>query len=85
MRIEEFDAVIVGAGFSGLRTGLELSKKLNTAMINKVYPIRSLSGAAQGGINAALGILEEGKDDTSKNSHLNIKNIIHKNQLYEKN
>jgi succinate dehydrogenase / fumarate reductase flavoprotein subunit len=66
MRVEEFDALIVGAGLSGLRAGLELSKKWNTAVISKVYPSRSHSGAAQGGINAALGNLEEGKEDTPK-------------------
>jgi len=66
MRIEEYDAVVAGAGLSGLRTGLELSTKWNIAVISKVYPVRSHSGAAQGGINAALGNLEEGRDDTPK-------------------
>ena len=66
MRVEEFDVLIVGAGLSGLRAGLELSKKWNVAVISKVYPVRSHSGAAQGGINAALGNLEEGKGDTPK-------------------
>ena len=66
MRIEEFDAVIVGSGLSGLRAGLELSMKWNTAVISKVFPVRSHSGAAQGGINAALGNLEVGKGDTPK-------------------
>ncbi|MEJ2248805.1 MAG: FAD-binding protein [Candidatus Lokiarchaeota archaeon] len=66
MRIEEFDVVIVGAGLSGLRAGLELSTKYNTAIISKVYPVRSHSINAQGGINAALGNLEEGKKDTPK-------------------
>ena len=64
MNIEEFDVIIVGAGLSGLRAGLELSSKWNAAIISKVYPVRSHSGAAQGGINAALGNLEVGKDDT---------------------
>ncbi|MHA2007230.1 MAG: FAD-binding protein [Promethearchaeota archaeon] len=66
MRTEEFDALIVGAGLSGLRAGLELSSQWNTAVISKVFPVRSHSGAAQGGINAALGNLEEGKGDTPK-------------------
>ena len=66
MRIEEFDVLVVGAGLSGLRAGLELSTKWNTAIISKVFPVRSHSGAAQGGINAALGNLEEGKGDTPK-------------------
>lgn len=66
MRIEEFDVLIIGAGLSGLRAGLELSTKWNIAVISKVFPVRSHSGAAQGGINAALGNLEEGKGDTPK-------------------
>ncbi len=66
MRIEEFDAVVVGAGLSGLRAGLEISKKWNVAVISKVYPVRSHSGAAQGGINAALGNRPDGKDDSPK-------------------
>ncbi|MFW9783123.1 MAG: FAD-binding protein [Candidatus Heimdallarchaeota archaeon] len=66
MKIEEFDVVIVGAGLSGLRAGLELSSHWNTAIISKVYPVRSHSGAAQGGINAALGNLVEAKNDSPK-------------------
>jgi succinate dehydrogenase / fumarate reductase flavoprotein subunit len=66
MRIEEFDVLVIGAGLSGLRAGLQLSEKWNIAVISKVFPIRSHSGAAQGGINAALGNLEEGKGDTPK-------------------
>ena len=64
MRIEEFDVVVIGAGLSGLRAGLELTDKWNIAVISKVYPVRSHSGAAQGGINAALGNLEQSKRDT---------------------
>lgn len=64
MREEEFDAVIVGAGLSGLRTALELQNEWNVAVISKVYPVRSHSGAAQGGINAALGNTEKGSEDT---------------------
>ncbi len=66
MKTEEFDVLVVGAGLSGLRAGLELSTKWNIAVISKVFPVRSHSGAAQGGINAALGNLEEGKGDTPK-------------------
>jgi succinate dehydrogenase / fumarate reductase flavoprotein subunit len=64
MIVKEFNAVIVGGGLSGMRSGLELSKKWNVALISKIVPIRSHSGAAQGGINAALGNHPEGKDDT---------------------
>ncbi|MGB5910490.1 MAG: FAD-dependent oxidoreductase [Promethearchaeia archaeon] len=66
MLVEEFDVVIVGAGLSGLRAALELSSQWNTAVISKVFPVRSHSGAAQGGINAALGNLEGGREDTPK-------------------
>ena len=41
MRVEEFDVLIIGAGLSGLRAGLELSKKWNAAVISKVFPVRS--------------------------------------------
>ena len=66
MKIEEFDVVIVGAGLSGLRAALELSDKYKVAVVSKVHPVRSHSGAAQGGINASLGNTEEGKEDTPK-------------------
>lgn len=55
----EFDVVVVGAGLAGLRAALHTSKKYKTAVITKVYPTRSHSGAAQGGINAALANVEE--------------------------
>lgn len=57
----EFDAVIVGAGGAGLYTALEASRVSGnrTAVISKLLPIRSHTGAAQGGIGAALGNLEE--------------------------
>ncbi|NHK31366.1 MAG: FAD-dependent oxidoreductase [Asgard group archaeon] len=62
--MEEFDAVIVGGGLSGLRVAFELTDKWNIALISKVYPLRSHSGAAQGGINAALGNTVAGKEDS---------------------
>lgn len=64
MEIMEFDVLIVGGGLSGLRAGIELSKKWNVALLSKVFPVRSHSGAAQGGINAALGNHPEGVEDT---------------------
>ena len=70
MRIEEYDVVVVGAGLSGLRAALELSKHWKVAVVSKVHPIRSHSGAAQGGINAALGNTEAGQDD-SPEKHAN--------------
>ena len=54
-----FDAVIVGSGGSGLYAALEVSAKARTAVLSKVYPVRSHTGAAQGGISAALGNVEE--------------------------
>lgn len=62
----EFDAVIVGAGGAGLYAALEASKAPGTnrtAVISKLLPIRSHTGAAQGGIGAALGNIEEDKSE----------------------
>ena len=51
-----FDAVVVGAGGAGLRAALQLSESgLKTAVLTKVFPTRSHTVAAQGGIAAALG------------------------------
>ncbi|MGB6067125.1 MAG: succinate dehydrogenase flavoprotein subunit [Desulfomonilaceae bacterium] len=49
------DVVIVGTGLAGLRAALEVAGDLDVAVISKVYPTRSHSGAAQGGIGASLG------------------------------
>ena len=49
------DVVIVGSGLAGLRAAVEVCEKADVALISKVYPTRSHSGAAQGGIAAALG------------------------------
>ncbi|MDQ3932651.1 MAG: FAD-binding protein, partial [Actinomycetota bacterium] len=56
-----FDAVVVGAGGAGLRAALECGEKVRTAVITKLYPTRSHTGAAQGGMCAALGNLEDDK------------------------
>ncbi len=54
-----FDAVIVGGGGAGLRSAIELSQSgLKVAIISKVFPTRSHTVSAQGGINAALGNIE---------------------------
>jgi len=54
--IYEYDAVIVGAGLAGLAAAKELKEGgKRVAVITKLHPLRSHSGAAQGGINAALG------------------------------
>jgi len=53
--IRHFDALIIGAGGAGLRAALQLANAdLNVAVVSKVYPTRSHTVAAQGGINAAL-------------------------------
>ncbi len=59
VKIHTFDAVIVGAGGAGLMAALYASKRANVAVISKLYPTRSHTGAAQGGIGAALGNMEE--------------------------
>jgi succinate dehydrogenase / fumarate reductase flavoprotein subunit len=61
--IHTFDAVVVGAGGAGLYAALETSRKAKTAVVSKLYPIRSHTGAAQGGIGAALGNVEEDKPE----------------------
>jgi succinate dehydrogenase / fumarate reductase flavoprotein subunit len=55
----QYEVVIVGAGGAGLRAALEASKGARTAVLSKLYPIRSHTGAAQGGVGAALGSEEE--------------------------
>jgi succinate dehydrogenase/fumarate reductase flavoprotein subunit len=56
----EFDCVVVGAGGSGLRAAVGMVEAgLNVACVSKVYPTRSHTVAAQGGINAALGNMNE--------------------------
>ncbi|MHC4520690.1 MAG: FAD-dependent oxidoreductase, partial [Planctomycetota bacterium] len=61
----EFDAVIVGSGGAGLYAALEASRTRGsrTAVVSKLFPIRSHTGTAQGGIGAALGNLEEDKPE----------------------
>jgi len=64
MRVHyEFDALVVGAGGAGLSAALELARRAGQshriAVLSKLYPVRSHTGAAQGGIGAALGNVEE--------------------------
>jgi succinate dehydrogenase / fumarate reductase flavoprotein subunit len=54
-----YDVVIVGAGGAGLRAALEASTRARTAVLSKLYPTRSHTGAAQGGMCAALANVEE--------------------------
>ena len=55
----QFDVVIVGAGGAGMRAAIEAGPGANTAVISKLYPTRSHTGAAQGGMAAALANVEE--------------------------
>jgi succinate dehydrogenase / fumarate reductase flavoprotein subunit len=55
----QHDVVIVGAGGAGMRAAIEAAPKANTAVITKLYPTRSHTGAAQGGMAAALANVEE--------------------------
>ncbi len=59
MEIRYHDVVIVGAGLAGLRAAVELAGKHDVAVLSKLHPLRSHSGAAQGGVSAALGNAEE--------------------------
>ena len=55
----DYDIVVVGAGLAGLRAAVECAGQAKVAVVTKVLPTRSHSGAAQGGITAALGNEEE--------------------------
>src|SRR5919106_1162957 len=59
VQYHDYDAVIVGAGGAGLRAALEAGKRVKTAVVSKLYPTRSHTGAAQGGMCAALANVEE--------------------------
>ncbi|MEJ2747346.1 MAG: succinate dehydrogenase flavoprotein subunit [Anaerolineae bacterium] len=59
VQIHTFDAVIVGAGGAGLMAALYASRKAKVAVLSKLYPTRSHTGAAQGGVGAALANMEE--------------------------
>jgi succinate dehydrogenase / fumarate reductase flavoprotein subunit len=57
--------LVVGGGLAGLRAAIEAHDRgVDVAILSLVHPLRSHSGAAQGGVNAALGNAEEGRDDS---------------------
>ncbi|QLQ11963.1 MAG: succinate dehydrogenase flavoprotein subunit [Nocardioidaceae bacterium] len=59
MTYHKYDVVIVGAGGAGMRAALESGQRTRTAVLTKLYPTRSHTGAAQGGMCAALANVEE--------------------------
>ena len=66
------DVVVVGAGCAGMRAAIEaFDAGANVAMLSKIHPVRSHSGAAEGGINAALGNASE--DDPEKHAFDTVK------------
>ena len=56
---KRYDVVIVGAGGAGMRAAVEAGPRARTAVLTKLYPTRSHTGAAQGGMCAALANVEE--------------------------
>ena len=59
MQFHRYDVVIVGAGGAGMRAAIESTKRARTAVLTKLYPTRSHTGAAQGGMCAALANVED--------------------------
>src|SRR5919204_2242596 len=59
MQFHKYDTVIVGAGGAGMRAALESGQRVRTAVLTKLYPTRSHTGAAQGGMCAALANVED--------------------------
>jgi succinate dehydrogenase / fumarate reductase flavoprotein subunit len=59
MQFHKYDVVIVGAGGAGMRAAIESGQRVRTAVLTKLYPTRSHTGAAQGGMCAALANVEE--------------------------
>jgi succinate dehydrogenase flavoprotein subunit len=70
--VAKHDVVVVGAGCAGMRAAIEaFDAGANVAMLSKIHPVRSHSGAAEGGINAALGNASE--DDPDKHAFDTVK------------
>ncbi len=66
------DVVVVGAGLAGMRAAIEASRYgADVGVVSKLHPTRSHSGAAEGGINAALG--NAGEDDPDKHAFFTVK------------
>ncbi|KAK9898542.1 succinate dehydrogenase [Cystobasidium minutum MCA 4210] len=74
----EYDAIVVGAGGAGLRAAFGLAEAgFNTACITKLFPTRSHTVAAQGGVNAALGNMTEWHDTVKGSDWLGDQDAIH--------
>lgn len=71
MKVVYHDVIIVGAGLAGLRAAVEIAGKHDVAVLSKLHPLRSHSGAAQGGISAALG--NAGEDSTLWHAYDTVK------------
>lgn len=71
MQVVYHDVIIVGAGLAGLRAAVEIAGKHDVAVLSKLHPLRSHSGAAQGGISAALG--NAGEDSPEWHAYDTIK------------
>ena len=70
-----YDAIVIGAGGAGLRATMGLAEKgYNVACISKLFPTRSHTVAAQGGINAALGNIT--RDDWKWHFTIQLKEVI---------
>jgi succinate dehydrogenase/fumarate reductase flavoprotein subunit len=66
------DVVVIGGGLAGMRAAVEAAERgADVAIVSKMHPVRSHSGAAQGGINAALGNREE--DSTEAHTYDTVK------------
>ena len=63
--MKKYNVIVIGGGNTGLRAAIACNQKnVNVAVLTKVYPVRSHSIEAQGGINAALGNHPRGEFDT---------------------
>ncbi len=71
------DVVVIGGGLAGMRAAVEAAERgADVAIVSKMHPVRSHSGAAQGGINAALGNREEDSPGSARLRHASRAPII---------